>query len=130
MVEFYTVKRIDNSRLTSRSSPGVWRTCCRQVIIGGVVALVVLLYAWQHYQCLRLSYSLEQLDQAQSQATELNRELRTERAALNSPQRIDLLARNRLGMTVPLAAQIVQTEPPVSGDVAQASAAPIPSSFR
>ncbi|HEV2388492.1 MAG TPA: hypothetical protein VGS20_14695 [Candidatus Acidoferrales bacterium] len=130
MVEFYTVKKIDNSRLTSRCTRGTWRVCGRQVMIGGLVALALLVYAWQHYQCLRLSYALEQLNQAQSQVAQLNRQLRTELAALDSPQRIDLLARDRLGMIVPVAAQIVQTQPPATGDIAQASAAAVPSSFR
>jgi cell division protein FtsL len=130
VVEFYTVKRIDNSRLARRRAPGFGRTCFRQLALGGVVALAMLGYTWQHYQCLQLSYQLERLDHARSQAVELNRELRVERATLRSPARIDVLARNQLGMTLPQPAQVVLTQSRTAGEVADARTTSIPASFR
>lgn len=130
MVEFYTVKRIDNSRLARRRAPGFGRNWFRPAILGGAVALALLGYTWQRYECLQSSYQLERLDQARQQALELNRELRVERAALRSPARIDTLARNQLGMTVPMPAQLVLTQPRASGEVADAGTASNPGSFR
>jgi cell division protein FtsL len=129
-MEFYTVKRIDNSRLTRRRAPGFGRGCARQLALGGLVALALLAYTWQHYRCLQLSYQLERLDQERSQAVELNRELRVERATLRSPARIDVLARNELGMTVPQAAQVVLTQPRTGGEVADARTTSIPAGIR
>jgi cell division protein FtsL len=130
VVEFYTVKRIDNSRLVNRHASGLWRSCRRQLLLGGVVALALLIYAWQHFEFLQLSYQLERMDQAQTQAVELNGQLKVELATLRSPARIDLLARSRLGMTVPQAAQIIQTQPAAAGEIAQANAVASPSNFR
>ena len=45
MVEFYTVKRIDNSRLVRRRQGGFLRTCGRHLMIAGVlVALTIMLF--------------------------------------------------------------------------------------
>lgn len=130
MVEFYTVKRIDNSRLVRRRKGGFARACGRQLVVAGVVAAALLAYSWQRYECLRLSYQYEQVKQSESQAVELNRELRVELATLRSPARIDLLARDRLGMTVPQPTQIILTEPRSAGEMADAGTTRNPASFR
>ncbi|HVB35451.1 MAG TPA: cell division protein FtsL [Patescibacteria group bacterium] len=130
MVEFYTVKRIDNSRLARRGAAGFMRRCGRQLTLGVVIALGLLAYTWQRYDSLELSYQLEQADQSQTRAAGLNRELKLELATLRSPARIDLLARNQLGMTVPEPGQIVLTEPQATGEMAEARTSSNPSSFR
>jgi len=130
VVEFYTVKRIDNSRLVRRRKGGFAKVCGRQLAIAGVVAAALLAYTWQRYECLQLSYQYEQVKQSESQAAELNRELRVELATLRSPARIDLLARDRLGMTVPQPAQIILTQPRATGEMADAGTTTIPASFR
>jgi cell division protein FtsL len=130
VVEFYTVKRIDNSRLVRRRQGGLVRTCGRQLMIAGVVAAALLAYTWQRYECLQYSYQYEQVKQTESQAAELNRELRVELATLRSPARIDLLARDKLGMTVPQPAQIILTQSRAAGEIADAGSTTNPSSFR
>jgi cell division protein FtsL len=130
VVEFYTVKRIDNSRLVRRRQGGFLRTCGRHLMIAGVVAAVLLAYTWQRYKCLQFSYQYEQVKQTETQAAELNRELRVELATLRSPARIDLLARNKLGMTVPQPAQIILTQPRATGEMADAGTTTNPASFR
>ena len=130
MVEFYTVKRIDNSRLERRRAVGFTRTCGRQLMIASVVGLGLLAYTWQRYETLRLSYRYEQLKQTESQAAELNRELRVELATLRSPSRIDLLARNQLGMTVPQPNEIISIQPRARGEMADAATTANPASFR
>jgi cell division protein FtsL len=130
VVEFYTVKRIDNSRLRRRRSGGFLRLCGKQLAVAAVVAVALLAYTWQRYQCLEMRYQLEQTSREQTQALELNRELRVELATLRSPARIDLLARNQLGMTVPQPAQIIPSEPQTAGEMADASANANPASFR
>ena len=130
MVEFYTVKRIDNSRLAQRSTRGFVRRCGRQLTLGVLIALGLLAYAWQRYNCLELSYALEQAEQTQSQVTQLNSELKLELATLRSPARIDLLARNQLGMTVAQPGQVIQTQPRATGEMADARTTSDPASFR
>jgi cell division protein FtsL len=130
VVEFYTVKRIDNSRLARRGAAGFVRRCGRQLALGSLIALGLLAYAWQRYNCLELSYQLERTEQSETQAAQLNRELKLELATLRSPARIDLLARNQLGMTVPQPGQIVLTEPQATGEMADARTPADPANFR
>src|SRR5512134_2784607 len=85
MTEFFTVKRIDNSRLRRQAAPNRFRECARVLALGGVVAAGGLLYAWQHFQNIQLGYQLEELKAERAQALELNQQLRLETAALSSP---------------------------------------------
>lgn len=99
-MEFFTVKRIDNSRLRRQAAPNRFRECARVLALGGVVAAGGLLYAWQHFQCIQLGYQLEELKGEKAQGLELQQQLRLEKAALSSPGRIDAIARLQLGLTM------------------------------
>jgi cell division protein FtsL len=123
MTEFYTVKRIDNSRLVRMASPNLWRQTCRLVALAALLAAVVLLYAWQHFECLQLGYQLEELKSQRAEAAELNQQLHLEAASLRSPMRIDLVAQHRLGLTVPLPGQVAPAESPSGDELAQARSA-------
>jgi len=119
MTEFYTVKQIDNSRLARAGMRRLNRDCSRLVLLAALLAAVVLAYAWQHFQYLELGYQLGQLKTEQSQALELNQQLRLEMGSLRSPNRIDAIARNQLGLTVPAPAQLAPLQPPAGGELAQ-----------
>ena len=119
MTEFYTVKQIDNSRLVRAVAPHRLRECCRLVALGGLLAGVALLYAWQHFECIQLRYQLEELKSARAQAAELNQQLRLEVAGLRSPMRIDVIARRQLGLTVPVPGQVAPVEGPAEAVLAQ-----------
>lgn len=119
MTEFYTVKRIDNSHLVRPKAPDRLRECVRLVATCGVLALVALLYAWQHFECIQMRAQLEALKSDRAQALELNQELKLEQASLRDPGRIDLIARRDLGLTAPASSQIAPEETPTDGVVAQ-----------
>lgn len=108
MTEFYTSKRIDNSRL-SRPAASRWREYARRMAWACALASCALLYTWQHFQDIQLRYQLEDLKSRQMQAVELNQKLHLETAALTSPMRIDTIARQELGMTVSVPAQYLPT---------------------
>jgi cell division protein FtsL len=120
MTEFYTIKRIDNSRLVRLAAPNRLRECCRVLALGGLFAGVALLYAWQHFQCIQLNYQLEELKSARTRAAELNEQLRLQVAGLRSPVRIDAIARGQLGLTVPISGQVAPLE--AAGDAVLAEA--------
>jgi cell division protein FtsL len=124
MTEFYTVKRIDNSRLVRLAAPDRLRECFRWAALGGVLASVVLLYAWQHFECIQLRYHLEGLKSERAQAAELNQRLNLEVASLRSPNRIDVIARRQLGLSVPVPGQMAPVEGPSEAVLAQARVAP------
>ena len=112
MSKFHIVsKRIDNSRLVRLNAPGRWRELLKQLAVGGLLAGVIFLYAWQHFQCVQLGYQLESLKAQQLQMSELNRQLTLESASLRSPARIDQIAR-QLGLAAPAAGQLQPFEAP------------------
>jgi cell division protein FtsL len=106
--EYYFVKHIDNSRLVREVDAERRRECFSLLGLGILVFLFVLLFAWQHFQCVRNGYQIEQLKAESAALEEQNHQLRLEQAALADPERIDTLARTRLGMVSPSPQQVIQ----------------------
>ena len=120
MTEFHTVKRIDNSRLVRSVEPARVRSLFKSLALGGCVAMFFMLYVFQHFRCIDLSFQLEALKEQRTQATALNSELRLERASLRNPMRIDVIARRQLGLTEPLPAQVREYDAPSGSQLADA----------
>jgi cell division protein FtsL len=118
--EYYTVKQIDNSRLVRPAHPAQLKDFWRRVAVGAAMATCLLSYAWQHFECIQIRYQIEQLDSERAQATELNQQLHLEVATLRSPMRVDAIARNQLGLTVPVPGQVAPVDDTNDGVVAQA----------
>ena len=78
--------------------------------IGLVLVMVLLFSAWQHFELLRHGYKLEQMQRDRSAENDINRHLRLELETLRSPQRIEKLATERLGMVSPGDAEAVVLE--------------------
>ena len=112
MKEFRTVKRIDNSRIVRRVEPVKLRNFYKTAALGGAIALCCLLYIFQHFRCIDLSFQLEELKQKQATAAALNSELKLTIATLSRPDRIDQIARGKLGLTQPLPDQVRDFEGP------------------
>jgi len=127
MTEYHTVKRIDNSRLVRPTEPTRLREFWRRVAAGAGMAGCLLFYAWQHFECIQLRYQLEQLESRHAQAAELNQQLQVEVAILRSPARVDGIARQQLGLTVPVPGQVAPAEETSDAVVAQARALAQPS---
>jgi cell division protein FtsL len=117
--EYYTVKPIDNSRLLRLANPAQVQDFWRRVAVGSAMAACLLFYAWQHFECIQIRYQIEQLDSERAQATQLNEQLHLEVATLRSPMRVDAIARNQLGLTVPVPGQVAPVEDSSDGVVAQ-----------
>ena len=122
MMEFVTVKRIDNSRLVRSVSRGQWRDLVRFAAIGAALVAVMLVYAGQHFRCLRVQYQLEDLKARKAEAVERNAQLKLQSAALSAPGRIDQIARANLGLTVPVPGQVAPAVAPADGMFAQVRA--------
>jgi cell division protein FtsL len=120
MLEFQTVKRIDNSRLVRHVEPVKMRNYYRTVALGGIVAAFFMLYIYQHFRCIDLSFQLEDVKASQVEATTLNSSLRLEIASLRNPMRIDVIARRQLGLTEPLPTQVQEYDAPAGAEVAAA----------
>jgi len=110
--EIYFVKHIDNSRLKREVDLGKSRECFSLLGLGTVAFVFIMLFAWQHFQCVRYGYGIEQLREKQAAMEEWNHALKMECASLTDPGRIDTLARTDLGLIPPKADQIIQVGNP------------------
>ncbi|HYB97457.1 MAG TPA: cell division protein FtsL [Vicinamibacterales bacterium] len=95
------VREVDERRLRD-----LWQS----LGIGVVLVLVLLFSAWQHFELLRHGYRLEQMQRDRAAESDINRHLRLEMETLRSPQRIEKLATERLGMVAPADGEAVVLE--------------------
>jgi cell division protein FtsL len=119
-LEFQTVKRIDNTRLVRRVEPVKLRNYYRTVALGAIVAAFFMLYIYQHFRCIDLSFQLEEVKVEHVKAATLNSSLKLEIASLRNPMRIDVIARRQLGLTEPLPTQVQEYDAPSGAEVAEA----------
>ena len=118
--QFHTLKRIDNSRLVRNVEPVRLRGFYRTAGLGAVIAVFLMMYIYQHFQCIDLSFQLEDLKSKQTQSMALNSELRLEIEGLRDPRRIDVIARRQLGLTQPMPTQVQEYDAPSGAEVAAA----------
>src|SRR5258706_3211043 len=118
LMELHRVKRIDNSRIVRHVEPLKMRRLYRTVALGGVIAAFFMLYIYQHFRCIDLSFQLEDVKGRQAEAASLNSSLKLEIAGLLNPIRIDVIARRQLGLTEPLPMQVQEYESPDGAEVA------------
>ncbi len=107
MTEIHMVKQIDNSRLVKELDFQKTRECLLLMVLAMLCLLALLCLAWQQFEVIRRGYEREELRKEIKHLTEVNRQLKLERATLRSPQRIDLIARKQLGLINPSFHQIV-----------------------
>jgi cell division protein FtsL len=78
--------------------------------LAGLVLLGVLFYVWQHIQVVRMGYEIEHLQAERLALVRHENELRFEVARLRSLRRVEEIARRQLGLTSPMAGQVVIAE--------------------
>jgi cell division protein FtsL len=118
--QFHTVKKIDNSRLVRNVQPVRLRSFYRTAGLGALIAACLMMYIYQHFRCIDLSFQLEDLKTKQSLSSSLNSELRLEIEGLRDPRRIDVIARKQLGLTQPMPTQVQDYDAPAGAEVAAA----------
>ena len=106
---FYSVKRNDNSRLRRQINLEQRREFLVLLGLSVAVFTFVFLFSWQHFQCVRYGYQIEQLKSKCADLEQRNHQLRLAEASLADPHRIDTLAR-RSGLTSPSPHQIYRME--------------------
>jgi cell division protein FtsL len=121
--EVFFAKHIDNSRIVKADDPERRREMRSFTATMSVLFVLVMVYVWQHFSAIEISYQIEAQKTQVEQLREQNRELRLSEAELSDPGRIDQIAR-RLGMGAPQAGQIVRPDGSSSNAavLAQASA--------
>jgi cell division protein FtsL len=83
----------------------------QRFFVAGLAALaligVVLIHVWLRLQVVQMGYALSTLSKLQGRLEQENRELKVELATLTSPERLEALARNRLGLVTPDKGQVI-----------------------
>jgi cell division protein FtsL len=67
----------------------------------------VLVHVWLRLQVVRMGYVLSTTSKLQTRLEQENRELKVELATMTSPDRLEALARQRLGLVQPENGQVV-----------------------
>jgi cell division protein FtsL len=71
------------------------------------LAAVALLYVWLRLQVLNQGYALSATTKLQQRLEQEQRELQLEHATLSSPERVEAMARRRLGLRPPEKGQVI-----------------------
>ena len=76
-------------------------------LLGLVLIAVVLIHVWLRLQVVQTGYVLSTASKLQSRLEQENRELKIELATMTSPDRLESLARRRLGLVPPEKGQVI-----------------------
>lgn len=77
------------------------------LLLGVCLSAMALLHVWTRLQVIHMGYVLSTASKVQSYLEQENRELRLELATLTSPERLQQIAKNRLGLIEPDKDQVV-----------------------
>ena len=80
------------------------------LVCGAFLTLGALFFVWQRFQFVRLGFEVSELRQREARLREELEPLEVEAQYLARPERIEILARERLGMRPPLPSQIIVLE--------------------
>jgi cell division protein FtsL len=122
--EYAIRKDVRNNPIVREVDERRQRELWQSIGIGSVLVLVLLFAAWQHFELIRHGYRLEQMRLERATEEEINRHLRLEIETLSAPQRIEKLAKERIGMVAPgvddaiVIERVVQPDPPATSLVA------------
>lgn len=76
-------------------------------LLGLGLLAMALGHVWLRLQVVHMGYALSTATKLEKELEQENRELKVELATLTSPQRLESMARARLGMTQPQRGQVV-----------------------
>ena len=127
--EIYYIKQIDNSRVVRVADPREKREFLLWLLFGTMLFAAGLTYTLEQFAMIRCGYAIADLKGRRDDLMEANRKLRLEEASLRSPERIDSIAREKLGLQPPQEGQVVRMEEPVpaaDGTVVVARMKPYP----
>lgn len=122
--EYAIKKDVRNNPIVREVDESRQRELWTSVAIAGLLVVVLLFSAWQHFELLRHGYRVEQLQRERAVEEDLARHLRLEIDTLKAPQRIETLASEKLHLVAPsrddaiVIERVVPAEPPAKSMVA------------
>jgi len=123
--EYAIKKDVRNNRIVREVDQARQRELWKSVGIVGLLVVVLLFSAWQHFELLRHGYRVEQLQRERAVEEEMARHLKVQIATLVSPRRIEALATERLHLVAPSPEEIIviervnMAEPPAAPTMAR-----------
>jgi cell division protein FtsL len=99
--EYAIRKDVRNNPIVREVDEARQRELWKLVGMAGIIVVVLLFFAWPHFELIRNGYQIEQLQQERSAQEELTRKLRLEVETLKSPRRIETLATECLHLVPP-----------------------------
>ena len=108
--EYAIKKDVRNNPIVREVDETRHRELWQSVFVGGVLALVLLFWTWQHFEVLRHGYQLDQVQRDRASEEETRRQLRLEFESLRAPKRLESLATSKLHLVNPTSADAVIIE--------------------
>jgi cell division protein FtsL len=123
--EYAVKKDVRNNPIVREVDEARQRELWKSVGIGGLLVLVLLFSAWQHFELLRHGYRVEELRRERAAEEDAARHLRLEIESLRMPQRIEALATEKLHLVAPtrdeaiVIERVLPADPPAASVVAR-----------
>lgn len=108
---FSMTREVRNERLVRELDRKRHRDLFMVVMTALVLTVAVIVYAWPHFEMIRLGYQMEELRQVREELFERKRHLELQLATEEDPERIDRIAREELGMVYPDGDHVLVVEP-------------------
>ncbi len=108
---FTLTKAVQNEQLVRELDRKRHRELFWVAFLGVVLTLSVMVYAWPHFELIRLGYRMEELRERRDELVQKKHHLELQRATESDPARIESIAMNELGMVYPGPEQILVLEP-------------------
>ena len=99
--EYAVKKDVRNNPIVREVDEDRQRELWKSVGVAGILVLVLLFSAWQHFELLRHGYHIEAMQRERAAEEETGRRLRLEIETLTSPSRIEALATDQLHLVAP-----------------------------
>jgi cell division protein FtsL len=104
-IEFVFEKQINNASVHHDVDTEQRRQYFLLVGLAGLFMVGLLVYGWQQYQWVQSGYEIASAQKQRDELAEFRKQLLLERTSLARDERIDKIARTRLGMTLPAPGQ-------------------------
>jgi len=123
--EYAIKKDVRNNPIVREVDEARQREMWKSVGVAGLLVLVLLFSAWQHFELLRHGYQIEEMQRQRATEEETARRLRLEIETLKSPKRIEALATEQLHLVAPtrdeaiVLERVVTADPPAKAIVAR-----------
>ena len=99
--EYAIKKDVRNNPIVREVDETRQRELWKSLGIAGMLVIVLLFSAWQHFEVLRHGYRIEEMQRDRAAEEEIGRQNRLEIEMLRSPRRVEALATGTLHLIAP-----------------------------